>query len=110
MRTKEEIDTYNKKYRENHKDHIKDYYQKNKEVIKEKNALNKENISLYHKKYYEGNKDRIHKISTDWMATKVTCTCGKEICRGSLKYHKTTDSHLDKETSIFLSELPFYEN
>lgn len=73
----------------------KEYYENNKEErrkkSKEYNQTNKEQILEYGKKYREQRKE------------KITCECGKVICRSSKSYHEKTAKHksiLEKQNPL----------
>lgn len=61
-----------------HKDRLKQYYEKHKDVITER-----------HKQYYENNKDKILSIQKQ----KLTCDCKCIIRRGDLARHLRTKKH-----------------
>ena len=71
---KEQIKEHKKEYYENNKEHKKEYYENNKEQIKE-----------YQKEYREDNKDKINEKNKE----KVKCNiCNKEMNKGNLSRHK----------------------
>jgi hypothetical protein len=55
-----------KEWREDNKDKIKDYYQTNKDKIKEQNKEWREDNKEYIKKYYQTNKDKIKEQIKEW--------------------------------------------
>ena len=67
---KEEIKEYKKEYYENNKEEIKDkckeYRENNKEKLKEYYENNKEEIKEYKKEYYENNKERLRKEKREY--------------------------------------------
>ena len=65
-------------YKPEHKDKLKQYYEKNKEQIAER-----------HKQYYENNKVKI----TDLRKQKMTCECKCIVRRGDYKRHLRTKKH-----------------
>ena len=73
---KEKIAEQMKQYYENNKDKIKEYYENNKEKIKE---------------YYENNKEAI----AEKLKEKVTCECGCIVKKHNLVRHKKTNKHLE---------------
>ena len=56
---KEKRRIIDKKYRDNNKEKIKQYYEKNKEKINERNKKYREDKKEYDKKYHEDNKEKI---------------------------------------------------
>jgi len=79
---------YYKKYRDEHKKNQKDYYEKTKEGMKEK-------------EYYT---NRYLKIKED-MLKKEKCVCGAFICSSAIKRHIKTVKHQFVMTQIELAEL-----
>ena len=90
---------HDKKWRDTHKDHIKDY---NEHYILD----NKEKVKESKKKYYETNKDKIkeeakqyrveHKDELEVKAgEKLLCECGMHIRRDWLTKHKKSLCHQD---------------
>jgi len=81
---KEYIKEQRKEYREDNKEKIKkrvkDYYENNKEAIAEKK-----------KEYYENNKE----VIAEKLKEKVTCECGCIIRRSHLARHKKSNKHLE---------------
>ena len=88
-----------KEYYENNKEKIKEkgkeYRENNKEKIKErKNNFyhnNKEEILKYNKEWRENNKEQIK----EWKSKKVTCECGCLITRSHINRHKKSKKHLE---------------
>ena len=87
----------------------KQYYQDNKDLIKDKKKQNykdnKDKISKCGKEYYVDNKDKIKdKVKNYYednkndilkrQKEKITCECGCNVRRGGLKRHKKTKKHL----------------
>ena len=95
--TKEELQQYNKQYREEHKAELnekmkqyyqehkedkKQYYQEHKEKLKEKREEHKEDLKQYNKQYYQ------EKIK-EKQKEKVECEyCTKLLSNCSVSYHK----------------------
>jgi hypothetical protein len=91
----------------------KEYYQKNKETIKENlkkyRESHKEQIAEYKKKYREENIDKIREAESkrenteerknykkEYRKKKVMCECGVEITNGSKNKHVKSKGHLAK--------------
>lgn len=69
------------------KEYYINYYQKNKERIKNRNKLykrNSKNLTEYRKQYYKINKERLLKQKGE----KVLCSCGAIVRRDELKKHQ----------------------
>ena len=49
----------------------------------------KQRLKEYNAAYYQKNKDKIIKR----LREKITCTCGRTICKNSLKSHLKTKIH-----------------
>jgi len=68
---KEKIKEYQKEYNENNKEKIKEYrneyYENNKEKIKEYREANKEKMKEYKKKYYENNKEKMKEYQKEYQ-------------------------------------------
>jgi len=103
-RTKKE---YNKQYREDNKDKIKDnkkqYYENNKDKIKEKQYYedNKDKILEKKKNYHKNNKDKINEKKKNYyednknkINEKITCECGCIVFKKSLNRHRKSKKHL----------------
>lgn len=75
------------------KEYKKQYYQDNKEKIKQQQKeyreKNKEEVVEKKKDYYDKNKEEILKKK----AEKITCECGTVISRQRLAKHKKTAKH-----------------
>ena len=69
----------NKKYKDTHKEQIKEYRELNKDILKEKA-----------KEYREVNKD---KISTKLKLDRITCECGCTSRRDKISQHKKSSCH-----------------
>ena len=84
---------YCKQYYETHKDkryeQHKAYCEKNKDKMSEQSKAyyekNKDEKIKKQKAYYEKNKDKV--------LEPVVCSCGRTICKNSLKLHLTTKIH-----------------
>jgi hypothetical protein len=79
---KEKIKEREKEYREENKEKIKerdkDYYEKNREKVKER-----------HKEYREENKEKLKERKKEYNSQRVTCDiCNKEMRKDSLTRHK----------------------
>ena len=68
-----------KKYKDTHKEQIKEYRELNKDILKEKA-----------KEYREVNKD---KISTKLKLDRITCECGCTSRRDKISQHKKSSCH-----------------
>jgi hypothetical protein len=72
----------------------KEYYQDNKEKIKEKikeyQEVHKEKIKENKKDYYQNNKNEILKKQKE----KIICECGSEIRKSDLKRHQQSATHI----------------
>ncbi len=75
----------NQNYYEENKDKLKEYIQNYYEA-------NKDKILEYHQNYYEVNKDRINE--------KVNCDCGCEVSRTNLLRHQKSKRHLNNMNNI----------
>ena len=82
----------------------KEYYQKNKDIIKEKYEKNKPFIIDYNKDYYQKNKERIKaknelnkppRIPKEKNITEelITCECGSVFEYPNKFYHYKTKKH-----------------
>jgi hypothetical protein len=108
-----------KEYYEENKDEIKEkkkvYREKNKEKIKEHTKgyreKNKEKISEKGKGYYEKNKDEIKEKTKKYYEKKkveileknkekIQCPCGTVVCRGSLTRHEKSQKHQNWEKTL----------
>jgi hypothetical protein len=80
-----------KEWRGDNKDHIKEYREKNKESLNEKQKQykqdNKDYISEYQKEYWGKNKEK-------WCE-KVLCKCGCSVSRKNFTRHQQSKKHLD---------------
>ena len=75
--------------------YYKEYYEKNKDSIKEKarqyKEINKEKLKEYHKKYNEAHRERIN----EKMKQKTYCeVCKKEVTK--MNRHIASQRHLSK--------------
>jgi len=81
--TVDEINEYQKEYREDNKEKLaeqkKEYYKSNKEKIKQ-----------YQKEYNETNKEKI----AARKKIKFTCECGSTLRKGEKARHKKTSKHI----------------
>ena len=82
--------TYNK-WREENKEHIKEvkkqYYEYNKESIRQHYESNKDYLKEYDKQYHEQNKEHIHQRKNE----RITCNvCGCHINKSSISKHQKT--------------------
>jgi len=88
-----------KDYYEDNKEKIKqktkDYYEDNKELIKQKTKdyreNNKDNINEYSKKYYQDNKEKIREHKNK----KFNCECGGKYTQINKSRHLKTKKHLN---------------
>jgi hypothetical protein len=82
------------KYRDKHKEQIKEYREANKEQRKEYDIyyreLNKDILKEKAKEYREVNKD---KISTKLKLDRITCECGCTSRRDKISQHKKSSCH-----------------
>ena len=67
----------------------KEYYQDNKEQFQEYFESNKERIKEKDKKYYEANKEQIQVYRNE----VIICDCGCETVRNHISRHKQTKKH-----------------
>lgn len=119
--SKEDLQKYNKEYRETHKEHIKEYRETHKEQYKKYCETHKEQIAEIKKKYYEKNKEQIAEQAKEYreknakelaekrkkfyeknaeqikarQKEKVTCECGCIVARCELSTHRKTIKHLE---------------
>ena len=82
-----------KKYRDKHKEQIKEYrdqyYLDNQDKIKEYREVNKDKINERTKKYREVNKDKINAKNSE----RITCECGCTSRKDKLSQHKKSSCH-----------------
>ena len=78
-----------KEYRENNKEKISEYH---KNYNKEYRENNKEKISEYHKEYRENNKEKMKEYYEN-NKEKITCECGTIIIKSCLSTHKKSKKH-----------------
>jgi hypothetical protein len=75
---------YCQKYRNDHKEQLKEYkkhyYEANKQAIHEK-----------HKQYRETNKEKVNQTKKE----KIECECGCVVIRNHMARHKKTQKHKD---------------
>jgi hypothetical protein len=95
-RTKKEwTKNYNKNYYEKNAEKIKEYYDKNVEIISEKQKRykenNKEKIKEKAKEYYDKNAEIIKEKKRE----KIMCECGCEIRKDYLSTHLKSKKHID---------------
>jgi len=73
----------------------KEYYDKNKDIFKERQKkyreLNIDKLKTRDKEYYEKNKERIKENNKD----KVLCKCGCEVTKPNFKRHQNSKKHID---------------
>jgi len=85
----DEKQQYQQQYRQEHKEKATQYYQENKEEAlqyrKQQYQEHKDEI----KQHYQEHKDEI----LEKHLQKITCECGKVICKGALTRHKKTKKH-----------------
>tara|TARA_R100001198_G_C5173829_1_gene173436 strand:+ start:334 stop:873 length:540 start_codon:yes stop_codon:yes gene_type:complete len=78
-----------KEWREDNKEHIKEYIEANKDKIKEYKKeyaeKNQEYIKQKHKEYREANKEKINE--------KITCECGCQIIKRNKQPHIKSKKH-----------------
>ena len=67
----------------------KEYYEDNKEKIKEKKKV-----------YKEANKEAIKQKAHDYKVKRVMCECGREIAQGNMSRHKTSKLHINAIAKI----------
>jgi hypothetical protein len=83
-----------KKYKDNHKEQIKEYrdqyYLDNQDKIKEYRENNKDKIKEKAKEYREANKDKIYAKN---KLNRITCECGCTSRRDKLSQHKKSSCH-----------------
>jgi len=95
----------------------KEYYQDNREAINEKqkeyDQANREKINEYQKEYYQVNREKIsehyqanrekiiekqkehYQVNREKHREKITCECGRIICRDAMTRHKKSKVHLE---------------
>ena len=114
IKTKQEIIIYQKHYRENNKECMKEYkkqyYKNNKEYISDYNKQyredNKEYISDYNKQYREDNKEVKAEYDKKYReankeainakrSEKVECECGCIVTKRKLSIHCKSQKHLN---------------
>ena len=82
------------KYRDEHKEQIKEYREANKEQRKEYDIyyreLNKDMIKEKAKQYFENNKDKIYAKN---KLDRITCECGCTSRRDKISQHKKSSCH-----------------
>jgi hypothetical protein len=88
---KEKIDERHKAYNKNNQIKIKEYYNKNKDKFKQYYLNNKEEIKETKKEYHLKNKSQI----SEKRKAKITCECGCEVNKSSIKRHQATKKHID---------------
>ena len=75
----------------------KEYYEDNKEKIKEYYKEwyddNKEKIKEYQKEYYEDNKEKINQQNKERVKQKITCICGSIYRKKDKNRHEQTNKH-----------------
>ena len=105
---------YNKEYREQNKDYLKEQnkeYRTNnivklKEYQKEYSINNKDKINDYQAEYYKNNKDKLLVQQTEYNIKNkdrikananevIVCECGCMITRSVLARHKKTKKHIN---------------
>jgi len=85
--TEEQKKEYIKEYYENNKEHLKEY---GKEYSKEYYENNKEQTKIYGKEYRENNKEHLNQ--------KHDCTCGGKYTTQNLSVHIKTKKHVNSLT------------
>jgi hypothetical protein len=101
---------YNRHYRQENSEKIKQYYQENSEKIKEKKKQyrqeNSEKIKEKKKQYYQENSEKIRERTKQYRqensekikernSEKVMCECGCALRRYDIKRHRRTKKHED---------------
>jgi len=81
---KEHLKEYYKQYREEHKEHINEHYKNNKEQIKEKQ-----------KEYYENNKEKKYQKAKERNSIEFVCECGRTIKLNDKARHQRSKIHND---------------
>jgi len=71
------------------KEHMQEYYQANKEKLKEHYQAKKQKISEQNKEYYQANKQKISERDKQ----KIECECGSIVSRGYIAQHNRTKRH-----------------
>lgn len=74
----------------------KDYYQQNKDAIKEYNQDNKDAKLLKNKEYYQQNKDAINQYRNQ----KIQCDCGGKYTMANKSAHFLTKKHIEKNIVV----------
>ena len=84
---------YYQAHREQRVEYMKEYYEENreklKEYMKEHYETNKEKFREQHKEYRVSNKEQI----AEKMKQKITCECGRVICRYGKGRHQKSQYH-----------------
>jgi len=92
--TKEERIEYDKKYRNEHKEHYKKWTEEHKEnlieYIKKWREEHKENIIEYAKEYREHHKEELAKKRKE----TYQCLCGSICCKGDKSRHEKSKKHI----------------
>ena len=92
-KTRDRCKCTDKKYRDKHKEQIKDrdqYYSDNQDKIKEYREVNKDKIQEQRKLFYENNKDKIYAKN---KLNRITCDCGCTSRRDKISQHKKSSCH-----------------
>jgi hypothetical protein len=86
-----------KEWREDNKEHVKEYYKEwhedNKEHVKECRENNKEYKKEYDKEYKKNNKEKIKGYRKEYYKKKITCECGKTFRIDSKAKHDRSKVH-----------------
>jgi hypothetical protein len=98
-RTEQELNNYYQDNKEHIKEQKKQYYQDNKEQINEYKKQyyqdNKEQINEKDKQYYQDNKEKIK----ERLKEKIICDCGSIVSRTHMARHKQSKFHLKWEAN-----------
>lgn len=90
---KEHLKQLAKVYKEDNKKKVADYQ---KEYNIEYQAVNKDSLTEKKKQYYDNNKDELQKRQTARRATYVLCGCGAQVTVGSRWKHLKSKTHLEQ--------------
>jgi len=72
----------------------KEYYNDNREQQLEKHQKYREEHKDYIKQQYEKNKDKYNATNNQKKKEKITCVCGLVLSRGNMSHHIKTKKHI----------------
>ena len=92
-------DRTRKEYREDNKEHRKEYYKNNKEYITERSKEhyqnNKEKIKERNKEHYQNNKEKKYQKAKERNSIEFVCECGRTLTQGCKAKHLKSKRHND---------------